>query len=96
MTKPLGYYTSYTPGDEGLLAEMQAAWGTAFEKLNNVDRLWMITHLAEELCTLVEEELKIETIPDDVVDAVDRAFEELPISDRIGLIEALVNQLKSC
>jgi Mn2+/Fe2+ NRAMP family transporter len=27
MTKPLGYYTSHTPGDSGLLADMESAWG---------------------------------------------------------------------
>jgi hypothetical protein len=94
MPKPIGYYTNYTPGDEGLLAQMQEAWGTQLQELNNGDRLWMIYKLAEELCAEFEEALEIEDLTEGVEEAVERSNSELQQSDRLGLIEALVNQVK--
>lgn len=92
--KPIGYYTNYTPGDEGLLAQMQEAWGAQLQELNNADRLWMIYKLAEELCAEFEEALEIEDLTEGVEEAVERSNSELQQSDRLGLIEALVNQVK--
>ncbi|MEA5574170.1 hypothetical protein [Calothrix sp. UHCC 0171] len=92
--KPIGYYTNYTPGDEGLLDEMQSAWGAQLQELNNIDRLWMIYKLAEELCAEFEEALEIEDLTEGVEEAVERSNSELQQSDRLGLIEALVNQVK--
>lgn len=92
--KPIGYYTGYTPGDEGLLAQMQSVWGAQFQELNNVDRLWMIYKLAEELCAEFEEALEIEDLTEGVEEAVERSTSELQQGDRLGLIDALVNQVK--
>ncbi len=94
MSKPIGYYTNYTPGSEGLLAQMQEAWGAQLQELNNVDRLWMIYKLASELCAEFEEALEIEDLTEGVEEAVERSKEELQQSDRLGLIDALVNQVK--
>jgi hypothetical protein len=94
MSKVIGYYTNYTPGDEGLLAQMQEAWGAQLQELNNVDRLWMIYKLAEELCGEFEEALEIEDLTLGVEEAVERSTLELQQSDRLGLIDALVNQVK--
>ncbi|UKP01455.1 hypothetical protein [Nostoc sp. UHCC 0870] len=88
MTKPIGYYTSYTPGEEGLLADMQEEWGATFESLNNCERLWMIVKLAEDLCAENENDIR-----SSVEDAMER-MDELPSGDKVGLIEALVNQVK--
>jgi hypothetical protein len=94
MSKPIGYYTNYTPGDEGLLAQMQEAWGAQLQELNNVDRLWMIYKLASELCAEFEEALEIEDLTLGVEEVLERSKEELQQSDRLGLIDALVNQVK--
>lgn len=89
MVKPIGYYSSYTPGDQGLLAEMQDAWGAQFQELNNCERLWMIVKLAEELCATEENDIRVS-----VEEAMER-MDELQSGDKLGLIEALVNQVKS-
>ncbi|AKG24911.1 hypothetical protein [Calothrix sp. 336/3] len=86
--KPIGYYTNYTPGDEGLLAEMQEAWGAQFQKLHNGERLWMIVKLAEDGCAEEEGDIR-----PSVAEAVER-IGELSRSDKLGLIDALINQLK--
>lgn len=90
MTKPVGYYTNYTPGDEGLLAEMQETFGSQFEALNNSQRFWMIMSLAEIFSD--ENDVKNEH-DEDVQNSIER-FEELTESDRIGLMEALVAQAR--
>lgn len=93
MTKPLGFYTNYTPGDTGLLEEMQSCWGATFHELNNVDRLWMISKLADELCAELDEDDQV--LSDGVEEAVERSSSELSVSDRLGLMLALVNQART-
>jgi hypothetical protein len=91
--KPIGYYTSYTPGEESLLAEMQEAWGAQFQKLNNAQRLWFIRALAEDL---FEEEPGSDAEhkhDDEVAEAIER-FSELTSADKVGLMEATVQQLR--
>jgi len=88
MVKPIGYYCSYTPGDEGLVAEMQDVWGAQFQELNNCERLWMIVKLAEDLCAEQENDIRAS-----VSESMER-MDELQPGDKVGLIEALVNQVK--
>ena len=98
MSHPIGYYTSFDPianvsaalpaGAEGLLAEMQQAWGAQFQELNNAERLWMIVQLAEDVCAEVEED-----IHESVEQAMER-MDELSVGDRLGLILALINQVR--
>jgi hypothetical protein len=96
MTKPLGYYTSYTPGDEGLLAEMQEAWGSQFEALTNVERTWMIMKIGENLCAGFDETTDDNSLRDGIEKAVERIWNnELSIGDQLRLIEALVHQVIS-
>ena len=96
MTKPLGYYTNYTPGDDGLLAEMQEAWGAQLESLTNVERTWMIVKIAENLCADFCCEIEDDSVREGVEKAVERICEdELSRSDQLGLLDALVNQVKS-
>ncbi len=96
MTKPLGYYTSYTPGDEGLLAEMQEAWGSQFEELTNVERTWMIMKIGENLCADFDETEDDNSLRDGIEKAVERiCSDELSIGDQLRLIEALVYQVIS-
>jgi hypothetical protein len=90
MTKPVGYYTSYTPGESGLLADMQSEWGATFEQLNQAERAWMIYQLGYQLWMEIDEEVR------DLVEETinNRASHELSSGDKLGLIEALVNQMK--
>jgi hypothetical protein len=96
MSKPPGYYTSYTPGDDGLLTEMQEAWGTRFEALSNVERTWMIFKIAENLCADFSNETDDDSVRDGVEKTIERICEdELSIGDQLRLIESLVNQIRS-
>lgn len=89
MTKPLGYYTAYTPGDGGLLGEVEEAWGSTFDKLRDDEKLWLIGRLANELW----QEYPIDEPPGEgVVETANRAPSELSVLNRIGLMNALIAQ----
>lgn len=93
MAKPIGYYTNYTPGDGGLLGEMEEAWGSSFEKLKDSERFWLIALVAYEKCAgkgFGEDE----GISEEVEEAANRIPKELPDCDVLGLLEALVHQLR--
>lgn len=96
MTKPIGYYTSYTPGDDGLLSDMEEAWGSQFQSLTNVERTWMIAKIAANLnadfCDSGQEDF--------ISSEVERSVEEirknvLSWGDQLRLIQALVSQVIS-
>ncbi|GAX43426.1 hypothetical protein NIES4075_44390 [Tolypothrix sp. NIES-4075] len=94
--KPLGYYTSYAPGDESLLSEMEESWGAQLQSLTNVERTWMILKIAENLCADFANETEDDSVRKGVEKAVERICEnELSTSDQLGLLEALVNQVKT-
>lgn len=90
MSKPIGYYTNYTPGDEGLLDELQEAWGAQFQQLTNCERMWLIYRIACDLWMEQEDEVR-----EQVTSALSRINYELEVRDRIGLIDALINQIRS-
>ena len=91
MSKPLGYFTSAMPNDGSLLDEMQEIWGSTFSALNDAHRYWMIMELAKDLNG---EEAQPESERDsEVVCALERRS-ELSRGDKIGLMEALINQIK--
>jgi hypothetical protein len=95
MSKPLGYYTNYTSGDSGLLGDMEESWGSTFSKLNNIDRLWMISKIADNLCADICQEQEIEDLSEHVEEVVERVDTELSRLDKLGLMEALLAQAKS-
>ncbi|AFY43653.1 hypothetical protein [Nostoc sp. PCC 7107] len=90
MNKPIGYYTSYTPGDTGLLEDMQDEWGACFEKLSNAERLWMISQFADQLLNVQPKDQVISRL---VEIAVAEAKSQLTVGDRLGLIRALADQI---
>lgn len=91
MTRPLGFYTSVMPSDGSLLDEMQACWGSTFEALNNCQRCWMIHRLSDEL----QAEFYEDHDRDSEVEEMMLRIDELPTAQKIGLIEALINQVKT-
>jgi hypothetical protein len=96
MNKPLGYYTSYTPGDDTLLEKMQEAWGSKFEALSNVERAWMIQQIAENLCADFCGQVEDDSVSQGVERVIERIHnDELTIGDQLRLIESLVNQIRS-
>lgn len=95
MTKPLGYYCAYTPGDGGLLGEMEEEWGgSTFEKLNQSERLWVLSTLTGVMCAEATENYDPHQVGNDLVDIYER-FHELEFSDQLGLAQALIDQIKS-
>ncbi len=88
--KPIGFFTNYTPGDEGLLAEMQESWGAQFQNLNQQQRFWMLMRLAEDFCAAEGEPV---SDYDEEVENAESRFKELPPGDRMGLLQALAAQV---
>ncbi len=93
MTKPLGYYTNYTPGDGGLLQDMEESWGGTFEALNNSERLWMLFSLIGNITADASENYNPGEIRESIVPAIER-FDELSFYDQLGLAQALIEQIK--
>lgn len=95
MTKPLGYFCDGAmPGDTGLIAEMQNCWGSTFEALNNAQRLWIIHQIGYVLFEAHPEHSEDREHDDEVEEVIER-LNELPRSELLGLLEALVAQVKS-
>lgn len=91
MTKPLGYYTGYTPGDEGLLAELQETYGAQLQGLNRTEKLCLITMIASDLCCLASIETPYRS---ELFGLMNRIKDELAISDREGLLSALIEGVR--
>ena len=89
MTKPLGYYTGYTPGDGGVLAKMEEAFGSQLEDLNQTEKAWMLQEIAS---SILEESTEV---PDPQI-AVwsEKVCQELCPHNKLGLAIALVESLK--
>ena len=95
MTKPIGFFCSGAmPGDTGLIAEMQDAWGSTFAALNNAQRLWIIHQTGLHLF-LADPEHSQDREHDDEVEDVTERLNELSHSELLGLLEALVSQVKT-
>lgn len=90
MSKPVGYYVNTST----LIDDMQEDWGGQFQKLNNSERLWMIFTLSGQLCADDSEHYNPNEISKLCELAMERAENELSLHDKLGLIEALVNQIK--
>jgi hypothetical protein len=93
MVKFLGYYCGNFPNEDGLLQEMVEAWGGTFEKLNNAQRLWLLHTLAYELFEK-DPNSSADNEHDQQIEEVTERFSEIPDSSKLGLMEALVAQLK--
>jgi len=94
MTKPLGFFCNYTPGDGGLLGEMEASWGSCFEQLNNSERIWMLSTLTGLMCADKTDQYDPYAVGDEITAAYER-FDELDFSNQVALAEALLEQIKN-
>ncbi|MBW4504865.1 MAG: hypothetical protein KME57_36315 [Scytonema hyalinum WJT4-NPBG1] len=93
MSKPIGYFCNHTPGDSGLLGDMEESWGSTFEQLNNSERLWMLFSLIGNITADASENYEPGEIREYIVPAIER-FGELSFSDQLGLAQALIEQIK--
>ena len=93
MSQPLGYFCSYTPGDGGLLGDMEESWGSQFQELNNSERLWLLFTLLGTMSADTSDHYDPYAVDSSIVPVGER-FRELGFSDQLGLAEALINQIK--
>ncbi|MEH2085989.1 hypothetical protein [Nostoc sp.] len=91
MTHPVGYYTGYTPGDSGLLAEMQETYGAQLQGLNRADKLCLITLISADLSCLASTE---QLHSGDLFSLMLAIKGQLAISDREGLLECLISGVR--
>lgn len=89
MVKPIGYWTDFTPGDGSLLSDMEAAWGSNFEALNESEKAWMLCRIGNQLYMDAEGSLG-----DEFESISNRIRAELDNRSKLGLIQALVEQIK--
>ena len=89
MSKPLGYYTAYTPGDDSFLETVQEKYGSGFEKISKREKLVILTVLASHLGCQLEGDVRGEIF------AIAREMtDQLSPSDQAGIMEALVSQIR--
>ncbi|MBW4558743.1 MAG: hypothetical protein KME59_23000 [Trichormus sp. ATA11-4-KO1] len=98
MNKPLEYYTSVTPGDGSLLDKLQNEYGSTFEKLSRLEKLYIVGLLITNLVMNEADAITAdrEAANQAKVHAAITAtkFRNLPIKEHLGLVDAIVNQLK--
>ncbi|MDZ8070367.1 MAG: hypothetical protein RMY64_32955 [Nostoc sp. DedQUE08] len=89
MSKPLGYYTAYTPGDNSLLQTVQEEYGSTFEKMSKREKLVILTVLASHIGCQLDGDVRGEifVIAKDMRD-------KLSLSDQAGVMEAIVSQVR--
>lgn len=92
MTHPLGYYTGYTPGDTGLLAEIQEIYGAKLQGLNRAEKMCLIAMISSDLCCLASTE---QLHRGDMFSLMLAIKGQLAISDREGLIRCLIDNVRT-
>ncbi|NEU77038.1 hypothetical protein PI95_032210 [Hassallia byssoidea VB512170] len=92
MSKPIGYFTGTMPGDGSLLDDMQQAWGSTFEVLNNSERLWLLSSVTGMMTADTTEDYNPHEVSD-LTSATER-FDELSFYEQVALAEALIHQIK--
>lgn len=90
MTQPVGYYTNYTPGDDSLLEELQQKYGARFEGMTRREKLLLIESIAGSLGSSQINE----SVRDEIYQLQIPINTKLSPSDREGLIEALISQIR--
>lgn len=89
MSKPIGYFTSYTLNDGSLLESLQEEYGSTFELMTRREKLFLISALAIHLCDGSPGSCRNE-----IYVVGHQVNSSLPVGDREGLIEALINQVR--
>ncbi|MBE8965920.1 hypothetical protein IQ277_06575 [Nostocales cyanobacterium LEGE 12452] len=90
MSKPLGYYTSYTPGDGSYLEVLQEKYGATFEKMTKQEKLFLVQAIAAQYCVELDGDPRIEIkqLPSEMYK------NSVSYSDLLGLLEALIAQIR--
>jgi hypothetical protein len=89
MSKPIGYYTNYTPGDGTFLDYLQETYGATFERMTKREKLFLISSLSAQMCGDAPGETRNE-----IYEIGAKIQEKLPLSEQEGLLEALIAQIR--
>ena len=89
MSKSIGFFTSYTPGDGSLLESLQEEYGSTFELMTQREKLFLISSIAIQSCDQAPGRCR-----DEIYVVGYQINSSLPQADREGLIEALINQVR--
>jgi hypothetical protein len=89
MSKPLGYYTAYTPGDDSLLEKLQEEYGSTFEKIAKREKLVILTVLASHLGCQLDGDVRSE-----IFAIAKQMTNQLSPSDQAGVMEAIISQVR--
>ncbi|MBA3920194.1 MAG: hypothetical protein H0X31_00225 [Nostocaceae cyanobacterium] len=93
MSKPIGYFCGYTPGNGGLLGEMESSWGDFFEQLNQSEKFWLLYSICGSLTAEKSAFYNPHDVSDVLVSATER-LDELHFTDRLGLAQFIIDKLK--
>ncbi|BBD67966.1 hypothetical protein NIES4072_47220 [Nostoc commune NIES-4072] len=89
MSKPLGYYTAYTPGDDSLLEKLQEEYGSTFEKISKREKLVILTVLASHLGCQLEGDVRSE-----IFAVAAEMRDQLSSPDQAGVMFAIISQIR--
>lgn len=92
MSKPLGYFTSHTPGDGTFFDALETEYGSQLEKLTRRQKLYLITAIAADLaCQCPEGDVSVCQVSHIPL----RVHDQLSTQDAEGLIECLIAQVRA-
>lgn len=89
MSKPIGYFTNYTINDGSLLESLQEEYGSTFERMTRREKLYLISAIASQMCDQSPGRCR-----EEIYTVGHQVNSSLPVGDREGLIEALINQVR--
>ncbi|MEH2000574.1 MAG: hypothetical protein V7L00_17815 [Nostoc sp.] len=89
MNRPIGHFTSYTPGDGSLLESLQEEYGSGFEKMSRREKLFLIAAIAIQSCDQANGRCR-----DEIYVVGHQINSSLPLEDKEGLIQALIHQVR--
>jgi hypothetical protein len=98
MTKPIGYYCSVTPGDGTFLDHLQNQYGSTFEKLTKLQKLYILTSLVGSLTNTQIEKISSDSSTEQInaiTNLIAQIKQHLPMSEHLSLADAIINQLKA-
>lgn len=91
MNKPLLYYTSFTPGDESYLLDLQKNYGKSLEKLTRREQMFLLYSISSHLCC---SETGYGYLRLEMINVAKEIQSRLKDVDLEGLCEALINQIR--
>ncbi len=98
MSKPIGYYCAVTPGDGTFLDHLQNQYGSTFEKLTKLQKLYILTSLVGSLTNTQIEKIGSDSSTEEInaiTNLIAQINQYLPINEHLSLADAVINQLKS-